>query len=277
MTASHPQGRISYVLLCASPFLAIAVAAPRPFRIPVVHQVVGVLLFAAIAFAVWNLAWKTDVRDSRKAGAASIAGSLLATPFALVSLLWVGIGPPFLAGPAENQMRYVVLIVASAAVAFGLIMLREVLSSAGERVLSTVGFAAIVLAAPLYILGESIPLAFYAAVVRTGKAPDVFLALSEFQDIVMFFGGALVYAAAASFALSMSRAGWIGKGTGRAYAIVAAIGLAALLTRGLQFPDPTAATMEWHSIPGFVAGIPAVPFIIPCLLGALALRKAGRK
>jgi len=51
--------------------------------------------------------------------------------------------------------------------------------------------------------------------------------------------------------------------------------LLCLVNRGLQFPDPTVVFMHWYTIPAFVAGIPAVPWIMPCLFGVVLLRRAG--
>jgi len=33
--------------------------------------------------------------------------------------------------------------------------------------------------------------------------------------------------------------------------------------------------MPWYASPGFIVGIPAVPFIIPFLFGVVLLRRAG--
>lgn len=267
--------RASYVLLCAGPFLAIALAVPRALRIPGVHQTIGIAVFAIFAIATWVLAGPAIRSPKPETRLAAVAGMLLILPFALIVLFWVGLGPPWMAHAAENQMRYVVLVTSAAAVAGGFVVLKEVLGTLGESVFSTLGFAAIVLAAPLYLVGETLLLADYAAMVRTGQVPEVFQSLSEWQDILLFFGGALIYAAAAAFAISLSCAGWLGRGAGRAYAAISFVALIALLTRGLQFPDPAASSMPGYAIPGFIAGIPAVPFIIPCLLGVVSLRRAG--
>jgi hypothetical protein len=103
--------RVSYVFLCIVPFLNFVVVGVRAFRVPGAYQAVGAAYFAAIAIAVWSLsagAIRADVQDRRLIG---LAGTLLVTPFALVALLWVGLGAPWQAIPAENQMRYLVLIV----------------------------------------------------------------------------------------------------------------------------------------------------------------------
>ena len=49
----------------------------------------------------------------------------------------MGIGPTWFASPAENKMRYVVLVVMAAAVVCGCVALKEALGVAGERFYST--------------------------------------------------------------------------------------------------------------------------------------------
>src|SRR6266699_94858 len=117
--------RVSYVFLCIVPFLCFVVVGVRALRVPGVYQAVGVAYFAAIALAVWTLsagAIRADVQNRRLLG---LAGTLLITPFALVALLWVGLGGPWQATAAENQMRYLVLIFMSTSIAGGFGLLRE--------------------------------------------------------------------------------------------------------------------------------------------------------
>jgi hypothetical protein len=57
-----------------------------------------------------------------------------------------------------------------------------------------------------------------------------------------------------------------------ATSIIAALCLGA---RGIEYPDLTNFLEHWHRIPGTVAGIPAIPWIMPCLLGVVVLRRAG--
>ena len=277
MPASREIQRLSYVFLCSGPFLVIVLAGIRALRIPGVYQMTGVVVFFVFAIATWMLAGRGIRVQEPEMRLAALAGMLLVLPFSLVALLWVGLGPPWLASPAENQMRYVVLIVMAAAVVGGCVTLKEALSEAGERFYSTVGFAGMILAGPLYLIGEAFLLASFSAVVRTGKAPEVFKSMSEFQDILLFFGGVLTYAATAAFAVSLHKAGWLGRGAGRTYVVLSLVALLFLVTRGLQFPDPAAPSMPWYTVPGFIAGIPAVPFIIPYLFGVISLRRIGRE
>ena len=84
-------------------------------------------------------------------------------------------------------------------------------------------------------------------------------------------GGA--YLATAAFAASLGRVQWLGRGAARAFMIVNAVALLFLVMRGLQYPDGRAT--PWYTNPGFIVGIPAVPFIIPFLFGVVLLRRAG--
>ena len=155
MLTDHSKQRISYAFLCAMPFIAFGAVAVRPLRIPGVYHVIGGVLFAAISIAAWTLgarAIRADVQSRRQL---ALAGALLVTPFTLVALLWVGIGPPWVATAAENQMRYLVLLVMATAAAGGFVVLKEALSEAGERFYSTLGFAAVMLAGPLYLIWDA--------------------------------------------------------------------------------------------------------------------------
>src|SRR3954466_2437986 len=98
--------RISYVLLCATPFVAFGAGGVRQLRIPGLYQVIGVVLFAAIAAAAWTLGARAIRADEQDRRQLALAGTLLVAPFAYIALLWVGIGPPWVATAADNQMRY---------------------------------------------------------------------------------------------------------------------------------------------------------------------------
>src|SRR3984893_16541984 len=232
--------RVSYVFLCIVPFLSFVVAGVRAFRVPGVYQAVGVAYFAAIAMAAWTLstgAIGANVQGRRLLG---LAGTLLVTPIALVALLWVGLGGPWQANPAENQMRYLVLIVMATAIAGGFVVLREALSEAGERFYATLGFAAIMLSGPLYLIWNTFAFAAYFGKEHTGEVPAAIVSLGDTTDLLLFVAGFLTYLATAAFAASLGRVQWLGRGATRAFVIVSLVALLFLLIRGLQYPDPRA-------------------------------------
>ena len=269
--------RVSYVFLCIVPFLSFVVAGVRAFRVPGVYQAVGVTYFAAIAIAAGALgarAIRADAQDRRLLG---LAGALLITSFALVALLWVGLGAPWQATAAENQMRYLVLMVMSTAIAGGFVVLREALSEAGEHFYATLGFAAIMLSGPLYLIWNIFAFGVFFAKEHTGQVPLAIVSLGDTLDLLLFVAGFLTYLATLAFAASLGRVQWLGRRAACAFMIVNGVALLFLVIRGLHYPDPRALSTPWYTSPGFVVGIPAVPFIMPFLLGVVLLRRAGEE
>lgn len=267
--------RVSYVFLCAVPVLAIGFAAVRPLRVSGVYQSIGWVLFSAIVLAMWVLGARTVRSGAQEKRMLALAGGLLLVPFALIALLWVGLGPPWDATPPENVMRYFVLLVSSIAVSGGFIILKEALSDAGERCYSTLAFAAAVLAAAAYVVWTSFVLAAVVMRVRDGQAPAAIGALADVLDLLLNVACFLTYLATAGFAMSFGRAHWLGRYATRTYVIVSLAASLCLIARGWSLPDPATVSPAWYTQPGFVAGIPAIPFIMPFLLGVVLLRRAG--
>jgi hypothetical protein len=48
-----------------------------------------------------------------------------------------------------------------------------------------------------------------------------------------------------------------------------------LLARGITYPDPGSSAAPWYLHATWIAGIPAIPWIMPGLLSAVLLRRAG--
>src|SRR6266487_747775 len=97
--------RFCYWFLFAIFIVAIVLGAIRPLRVSPLYQVIGVIQFAAIAFAAWTLGARAITTSARGPRLLALAGIFLITPFALLALLWVGLGPPWQATAPENQMR----------------------------------------------------------------------------------------------------------------------------------------------------------------------------
>src|SRR5438876_10589627 len=265
--------RVSYVFLCIVPFLSFVVVGVRAFRVPGVYQAVGVAYFVAIAIAAWTLGTRAIRGDGQDRRLLGLAGTLLITPFALVALLWVGVGGPWQATAAENQMRYLVLIVMATAIASGFVVLREAVRKAGERFYATLGFAAIMLSGPLYLIWNILAFAAYYGKEHAGEMPAAIVSLRDMMDVLLFVAGFLTYLATAAFAASLGRLKWLGRGAIRAFIIVSFVALLFLVIRGFRYPD--GRVTPWYTNPGFIGGIAAVPFIMPILFGVVLLRRAG--
>ena len=172
-------------------------------------------------------------------------------------------------------MRYLVLIVMAAAIASGFVVLREALSEAGECFYATLGFAAIMLSGPLYLIWNIFAFAAFFGKEHAGEMPAAIVSLRDMLDLLLFVAGFLTYLATAAFAASLGRVQWLGCGAARAFMIVNAVALLFLVMRGIQYPDGRAS--PWYTSPGYIVGIPAVPFIMPFLFGVVLLRRAGEE
>jgi len=274
---NRPASRISYIFLCALPFLLLVVGGVRALRIPGVYQSVGVVLFGVVLLAAWILGARVIASGAAEGRQVALAGTLLVAPWAIISLLWVGIGAPFQATPAENHMRFLVLLANSIVVAGGFVALKEALSEAGERFYSTLGFAAGLTAGMAYLLCISLSVGVSAARLRSGHSPDVGVVTSGWYDILEFVACVTTYFATAAYAVSLGQAGWLGPAAARTYVIASLVFLLFLVMRGVSYPEISAHTAPWYTQPGVIAGIPAIPWIMPGLLGVILLRRAGEE
>lgn len=266
--------RISYIFLCAFPILALGAAAARPLRVAGVSHAIGGVLFTAVAIAAWSVGAR--VIGVKEAGSRklALAGVLFILPWAIISLLWVGIGPPFQATLPVNHMRYLVLVSNSILVTSAFVVLKDALYEVGERFYSTVGFAANVSAGTAYLICLNMSLAHAAVAMGGDKTPPPAI-LGMLYSALEFFACLMTYVTTGVFAVALGQARLLGRGATRAYLIACGTLMLLLLLRGLQFPEISANTAPWYTRPGVIAGIPAIPWFMPCLLGAVLLRRAG--
>jgi hypothetical protein len=273
MTSSR---RFSYVFLCIVPFLNFVVVGVRAFRVPGVYQSIGVVYFIAITVAAWILGARALLTKPQSEQRLALAGLLLMLPSALMALFWVGLGPPWEATPVENRMRYFILVINSVAVTGGFVVLEQALQEAGERLYANLGAAFALLAGAAYLVWNCLFLGLYVSKVRVGgSTPAAFVSLSDSIDALIFVACILTYLAALIFAVCLGRVRWLGRGGTLAYVIANLLLLVLILIKGLSYPDPTSKSAPWYLNLGFIAGIPAVPWIMPYLLGVLLLRRSG--
>ncbi|MDB5967556.1 MAG: hypothetical protein JWQ90_6 [Hydrocarboniphaga sp.] len=280
MPQYRSQQSLSLTVLSISLILALVLFGVRAKYSPGVYYALAIAQLSVVCLAAWKLG-AGRFRSEERVNFA-LAGGLLIAPVALLSLL-PGVGPPGDQVPAENQLRFLVLLVDAILVAVGMGVLKEALVQHGERVFSTLAFTSITLASPLYILFTGIQYSDYVAQDRGWSwAASVDGSLHELSPLdtlsvtLLFFGGVLTYLATAAFAMSLRQTQWLGRKVAHAFVIASLFAVTCLVIRGLDYPGLAAAFGHWYTIPGFVVGIPAVPWIMPCMLGVLLLRRAGR-
>ncbi len=267
--------RASYLILCTIPLLIVPLIGSRALRIPVVYELLGILLFGIVAISTWCLARPAVGTHGEREPLLCPAGALLLTPIALIALLWVGLATPWDATLSENKMRYAVLLAGSVGVTAGFFLLKEALAESGEHRFSTLALAAGSLSGATYVVWSSFQLGDFALRLATGTADPAVTAMNNVFDALLFSASALAYVATAAFAHALCRVSWLGRNASRAYVALNLIALTFLVLRGVSFPSPGDDPAPWFTRPGFVVGIPAIPWFMPYFLGVVLLRRVS--
>ncbi|MBI4535395.1 MAG: hypothetical protein HY708_03890 [Ignavibacteriae bacterium] len=272
--------RMSYIVLCAAVALVTVLFGVRVSYPLGVYYALVIVQLTVICLPGWKLgAWAVRAESEERRRLAT-AGSLLVIPWGLFSFL-TGFSAPQLATNPENQLRYLILMINTLAVAGGLIVLWHTLSVARERFYSTLGFASIVLAGPLYFIFTAVQLVLYRTMDRTGvgEATNILRSLDELAVIFLYFGVVLTYLATALFAAAIGRLQWLGRTARRVFVGLSLFAIMCVLIKMAEIfsspHNPMWGFETWYMIPGFVFSIPAVPWMMPCLVGIVLLHRAG--
>lgn len=148
------------------------------------------------------------------------------------------------------------------------------------------GLAATMLAGPLMLIYGIFPLTVRIVALQqrasSGQLPEWVAPLNSEIELLGALEVILTYLAIAAFAVALLKIGWIGRKASGAFvwiSLFAVLCMVVAVAVGLQFPELDFQTaslqMKIAIIPGFVVGIPAIPFIMPCLIGVNLLRRAG--
>jgi hypothetical protein len=243
-----------------SPGLAFALSA------------IQVLIMALAAGSFVLPAWRSG--DERRRQIAMV-GLLLILPWALLTLM-PGYGPPFASTLAMNHVRFVTLFVSSAVLGAAFFLLKEPLAEgSGDRLLAPMAQASGVLATAIQLVWAAILIGWTMSEAHRPAAylPMYGTPLGNTSDVLLFFAGLMTYVSTAFYALSFARQGWLGPAKATGIAIVSTLAAIVLVTRGLQYPD---LSETWFTMPGMIVGIPAIPWLMPYMLGVSALVHAAR-
>jgi hypothetical protein len=268
--------RVRAAALAVGAIASIVVFGVRVPYSRVSYVTIMTLQLTALALLAWWAGASRIVRGSGNERLLATVGTLLLTPCVLFALV-PGLGPPWLATAEENQRRYVILLVDTLAISGGLIVLAFAVREVGERFYSALCLAATILAGPSSVVWASI---LVAASYTRGQAAEIPIAMagfvSDLSDSLLFIAGLMTYLGTAAMAMALRRAGWLGRTAARVCAAVS-IGLAVCLAlRGIRFPEPDIALATWYIVPGFVAGIPAIPWLVPICIGITLLSWADQ-
>ena len=267
--------RFSFGFLCALPFIALALAGPRPLHDVAGHEFFGIVPFIAALACLWRLGGVATAQEAAPDRTLVLAGALLLAPWMLIALLWPGLGAPFQAGMLENQHRYVLLMVNALCVGAGFMVLGDALKAHGERLFSSALFAAAIPASGLYLACIALTVAQQTMVVQGDRTPFPPV-LSHLYDVLEFFACSLTYLCTALAAVSLGKSGILGRVAVRVFVTLCIAIVVLLVLRGIKYPEISGQTAPWYTQPGVIVRIPAIPWVMPGVLAAFLLRSAHK-
>jgi hypothetical protein len=268
---------LSYYYLSLLPFggalLGFTVAPVRPaVYVPLWGLNAILMVGAAWSLGGHRLRWEDDPQRR----ATVLAAVLLAAPWLLLSLLF-GMGPPpgtaqeYAAAASEQQLRYALLVVSGLLVLGGFALLRAQLKASGENLYSLLGQTALSVAVPLFILNmlywHSYLVEAFQSFSAAESRPAWYGPLRSLFGAISTVEVALTYLATAAFAASLRVAGWFSPTASRLYGFFGLLG-AVLATLPASMLGPVATA-------GFIVSVPAIPLIMPYLIGIHLLRRIG--
>ena len=276
MQTSSLKRNISNVYLSLLPFLTFGIALSLGHANYKTILPIGLLVVSFALLAVWILGAHAIVSSDKEKKHLVITSLMLIAPWILLCSL-SGIGaPPFdkpveyVATATEQQFRYTFLIFGGLAVAFGFALLKEKLKKSAENFYSWIGFIAIMIAAPLFVMNMSyydqFLLETYKVRAASGsdKFPEWFSPVQRQFFVVMVVEVALTFLSTAAFAASLKVAGWFSRTACNIYILIS---LLCFIDALLSFVFPMV---------GFVV-IPALPFIMPYYIGINLMKRTGNE
>ncbi len=268
--------KISYIYLLSIPVIGFILAFNIGYSSYKIYVPLWIINSILMVYSAWVLGF-SKIRSGNKEAALTAKGAfLLIIPFILISM-FAGLGPPpetaikWVETMTEQQVRYFMLVIAGIFIAFGFAILREKLREEGENYYSKLGWMAISIAIPLFII-NMLYWGFYLSElfkiqVSTGieNRPEWFVPIRKLFGLISVVEVSLTYLATALFAISFNITGKIGRTSCRAYVLISCIALLIIVL--------SAFFEEQFLIAGFIVSIPAVPFIMPYLIALNLLKK----
>lgn len=268
--------KLSKIYLISIPFLAAILA----FAIGHVNYKIYLPIWLINAFLMITAARILGKENSDKHDDVQsrliISSWFLIVPWIFISI-FAGFGPPpstiegWVENATEQQIRYLILIMAGVSITIGQVLLSEELKRNGEYLYSAAGRILMIIAIPLFVINmtfwgsfltESFKI-FVASPLQ--KRPDWYLIIKEQFMIIGVTEVSLIYLATFAIAMSMKISGFLSSRACKIYAIVSLLGaFLNLIPPGS--PDP-------FSTISYLVAIPAFPFIMPYLMGINLLAK----
>jgi hypothetical protein len=267
--------KLSLVYLCMVPLIVVAIGFGVGHVSYKIYLPVWVVNACLMITAVWNLVAHRLSSGNRDIKHQVITPLLLFAPWLLFSI-FAGMGPPpatlqgWVNTAAEQQIRYTILIAGGILFALGSSLLKVKLQAAGENLYSVMASAAISLAMPLFIInmafwGYYLTDAFRVFIqLGVTKRPDWYEPVKSLFYVISIAEVLLMYLSTVLFAVSLKVSGLFNPVACRYYI---GFGLAGIMLVVLppSWPEPFGTA-------GYLVAVPAIPFVMPYLIGVHLLK-----
>jgi hypothetical protein len=267
MNSPDPTRKLSQAYLTSIPPVSAALGFAVGHISYKIYLPVWIVAAFFMATAVWILGNKKNL---------AVNGAFLILPWLFISIFF-GMGPPpgtaarWVQQATEQQARYTILTCSGIFMTIGFAILNQQLRKAGEHFYSLLGNTAIMIAIPLFIINMCYWGFFLTASFRffteegSVQRPDWYRVSGDFFYVISIVEISLIYVGTAAFAVSLKKAGLFKPTASRVYIIFCFIGLL-LDILPPRWPEPFATL-------SYLPSIPAVPMIMPYLIGIQLLRK----
>ncbi len=270
---------VSQIYLTLVPFLAAIFGLAVGYISYKIYLPIWIINFCLMVITAWALGAhviKTkDVEKKRHV----VCASFLIIPWLLISMFF-GLGaPPFgnptewVATATEQQVRYFFLLISGVFIAFGFAVLREKLKTTSGNFYSLLGFTAIMIAIPMFFIDITFWGFYFSELYKNmaasslEKMPEWSLPILNLFSFIHMVVVALIYMGTAAFAASLKTVKWFKPTASNIYILISLLGLI-LNVLPPSSPEPFATA-------SYIVSIPAIPFIMPYLIGINLLRQAG--
>jgi hypothetical protein len=275
MQQGQTKRTISRIYLILIPFLAVAIGFGVGHSSYKIYIPLWLLNCCLMAAAIWVVSGGVMSGQDPDKKDLAFTGLFMVLPWAFFAI-FAGMGPPpstaagWVAAATEQQMRYYILILGGVLLAVGSALLKQRL----KNVYSVIGHTVLMIAIPLFIInmafwGNYLVEAFrgFVALGAPAKRPDWFAPVRELFYSISVIELALIYLATAAFAVSLRAARLLSPGGCKVYIIMS------LLMCVLNMLPPSLG--EPFETASFLVSVPAIPFIMPYLMGVHLLWRSG--
>lgn len=247
---------------------------------PVIYLPIWGLNAILMIIAAWVLGANAINKNDLEKKHLALVACLLLFPTLLFSVFF-GMGAPpdtvkgWVDTAAEQQARFTILIIGGIIIAFGLILLREILKRTQGDFYAHLGLAAILIAMPLFLFNmsfwHSFALETYKIKLAAPEKPlDWSIPPRSLVWALSMIEVSLIYIAIAAFAAALKSAGWFREIPSRIYITISIIAIVSILLYPL-FPFSSA----FSGFPYYPFMIPAIPFFVIYFMGINLLKRVN--